>query len=443
MAAAAPPRSRAGRVLCLALASRLAMLAVMAAADAGFEDLSSSAHLQNFPCAGGGADATPGAATPLDGLAPWDSVYFVRIAKCGYEVDTLNAFFPLLPGALRAAARLPGAAALGRCLPPESLFALAGLALSAAAFCAAALALHALTLRVLGDAELADLAAILFCFNPASVFYSAVYTEALFAACTWTGLLLLPERHWAGVAALAAAAAARSNGILGCWFVLHAYLVELTERRGLSLQKTLRLAASCAAILAPYAAMQARGYVTYCLAPAHAAARPTWCAARLPSLYAHVQRKYWDVGLLRFYRNEVWWPHFLQSSPVWLLAAAACWAWASADWRRALSLCLRPGRGAPPARRRGARRPAAPPLAAAALAPYAYHLALMAAAALLAMHLNVATRFLSSSPLLYWAAAARLRRGGGGGAAAAAGWAWALAFCVLGGALFPNFFPWT
>lgn len=67
-------------------------------------------------------------------------------------------------------------------------------------------------MAVLHDAQLADLSILLFCCNPASVFYSAAYTEALFAALTWTALLLLPGHPWAAVALLAAAGGARSNG---------------------------------------------------------------------------------------------------------------------------------------------------------------------------------------------------------------------------------------
>ena len=94
--------------------------------------------------------------------------------------------------------------------PHEAALVLAGLALNAAAFCAAALCLHRLSLRVLADAghrgtrgnaaaasdpgsvrSMANLSVLLFCFNPASVFYSAAYSESLFVAATWVGLLLL------------------------------------------------------------------------------------------------------------------------------------------------------------------------------------------------------------------------------------------------------------
>lgn len=30
---------------------------------------------------------------------------------------------------------------------------------------------------------------------------------------------------------------------------------------------------------------------------------PEWCSARLPSVYSYIQGRYWDVGLLRFYRD--------------------------------------------------------------------------------------------------------------------------------------------
>ncbi len=111
--------------------------------------------------------------------------------------------------------------------------------------------------RVQQQAErVADLAVLFFCCNPASVFYSAAYSEAFFAAATWAGLLLLPRRHWAGVAALAAASAARSNGILGVWFPLHKALAAAAAQRRLPLHEAGRAVLSCAVILAPYVAMQ-------------------------------------------------------------------------------------------------------------------------------------------------------------------------------------------
>lgn len=117
-----------------------------------------------------------------------------------------------------------------------------------------------LSTRCLCNPQLASLSVVLFCFNPASVFYSAVYTEALFAACSWWGLVMLPSRHWIGVGLLALASATRSNGILGCWFVLHAAAAQAINRRGPSCGHLLKAATSCAVIVLPYVAMQCKSF---------------------------------------------------------------------------------------------------------------------------------------------------------------------------------------
>ena len=241
------------RVLILALSSRLIVLTLMAIADAAFPDLDSSSHLQNFPC--GSLDKNtppPHTDTPffritrvLDGLAPWDSVYFIRIAKCGYETDMIHAFFPFLPFLMRYSAKYTGLGYIAESInfPIESLYTALGLGINVLAFCIAALALYRLSNAVLRNEELSSLSVLLFCLNPASVFYSAAYTEALFAAFTWTGLVLLQKSqsgggggrrasgnffNWtAGLLALAFAGATRSNGILSAWFLIHSSFLEV------------------------------------------------------------------------------------------------------------------------------------------------------------------------------------------------------------------------
>jgi phosphatidylinositol glycan class V len=162
----------------------------------------------------------------------------------------------------------------------------------------------------------------------------------------------------------------------------------------------------------------------------------------------------------------------LMSLPVAWLSVGGCWAYFSADWQRALTLGLYSRRDKLPRWLGGAagmlgrwaaawrvrkdlpaqrllqqrRRPAAVAAMATALqgsveaAPLVYHWALMTAVALLAMHVNVATRFLSACPPLYWHAAQLLA---GGGARARLLWLWCFAYIALGCLLFPNFYPWT
>lgn len=181
----------------------------------------------------------------------------------------------------------------------ESLYTLVGIMVNIAAFCVAALALHRLTIATVQDLDTANMAVIIFCFNPASVFYSAVYTEALFAACTWVGLLLLPTHFWGGVAALTAASAARSNGTLAAWFLIHRFLSETFRTKSVSFTEAWRAVAGCAAIFAPYIGMQVAAYRSYC--SSSAVNPPEWCTRAIPSLYSYVQERYWDVGFLTFY----------------------------------------------------------------------------------------------------------------------------------------------
>lgn len=65
-------------------------------------------------------------------------------------------------------------------------------------FLVAAASLFLLTIEIYGQstssAHHAFIVAVLFSFNPASIFYTAIYTEALFSALLFTGMLLL-RRH--------------------------------------------------------------------------------------------------------------------------------------------------------------------------------------------------------------------------------------------------------
>ena len=236
------------------------------------------------------------------------------------------------------------------------------------------------------------------------------------------------------------------------------------------------------------------GYMTYCMASGGGPSSfPPWCHAFPPSLYSFVQSTYWDVGFLRFYRHldrvrclflyrivqryiyftnhsyflsSTQWPWVLQSAPVFSLALAAFWTWASYDWKRAFTLGLFPFSSSPPplssssittrSRRHAASNKRTPytymlktsPL----VAPFFYHLAGMTVIAALVMHVNVATRFLSSSPVLYWYMACVLldhpqhtstTANRHGYLVRSLLWGWALTSMVLGCILFPNFYPWT
>lgn len=182
----------------------------------------------------------PRAASALESLAVWDAVHFLQISECGHEYENQHAFFPLLPLSIRFLLNhllYPWTPLLGQ----RAVLVLAGLLLTNGAFVLAAISIHRLTLLLTdNDQAFAATTAVLFCFNPASIFYSVVYTEAPFAALVFSGLAFLHARpptislassahELLGTILLALASCVRSNGITNLLFIAHRALAKVGE----------------------------------------------------------------------------------------------------------------------------------------------------------------------------------------------------------------------
>ncbi len=160
------------------------------------------------------------------------------------------------------------------------------------------------------------------------------YSESLFAALTMAGLCCLYCPPWGGdsgparqdnratlsvalaCAAFTLSAGVRSNGVVNGGYLLHA-LLEACWRdwrsSGRALPAAVRLvlgtgtALTCVA--APMALHQLQGYRAFCQ-PAHNSGvdgpgRP-YCNDAIPRIYSFVQRHYWGVGFLEYWRlNQV------------------------------------------------------------------------------------------------------------------------------------------
>ena len=192
------PRARAGASTALraVVLSRLLVWAagVLAVLVAGM-----SSRAADFDPAG---TLTP-YGEPLDTLvapgARWDSVWYLAVAHSGYGSDPARtAFFPLYPLVLRA---------LGSDI-------VAGIALSIACFAVAALLLHRLTTIELGPAA-AGPAVMALALFPGSLYFSMVYSEALFLALSVGAVYAARTGRWAWAGALGAlGAATRSAGVV-------------------------------------------------------------------------------------------------------------------------------------------------------------------------------------------------------------------------------------
>jgi phosphatidylinositol glycan class V len=175
--------------------------------------------------------------------------------------------------------------------------------------------------------------------SPSPAALVAPYTEPLYAALTFSGMLALAiDGHSSlkaraalvglATAAFAASTAVRPTGILNAGYLVWTLVVEpwlhgrrqsvevrrlarllahatpdnhlLTiapDHRSLPAQVASRLllaAALTAAVAAPFIYAQVGFYRQFCLDRVNPGVTPpAWCAGRLPLLYTHVQRTYW------------------------------------------------------------------------------------------------------------------------------------------------------
>src|SRR3954463_9939921 len=186
------------RALCV---SRLLVWASGAAAAALF---GLSARVTLFDPGGVTRPFGPAGNALVAPLARWDSVWYLAIANDGYPADDPRraAFFPpypLLGGAPNALVRQP---------------ILAGALVSLACFAVALMLLHRLAALELGEpaARMTVWALALF---PGAVFFSAVYSEALYLAVSVGCIYAARTNRWAWAGCLGAlGAATRSAGVL-------------------------------------------------------------------------------------------------------------------------------------------------------------------------------------------------------------------------------------
>jgi hypothetical protein len=131
-------------------------------------------------------------------IKSWDGSRYLIIAFHGYSYvpgdmrhDSIFAWFPGYPAAIRAVAWISGAGAVG-----------AGLGVTIAAGLAAAWGLTRLGMTLTGDRRVSLLTTALWAAAPGSIVLSMVYSEALFCALAIWCLIALAERRWLTAAGL-------------------------------------------------------------------------------------------------------------------------------------------------------------------------------------------------------------------------------------------------
>lgn len=424
--------------------------------------------------------------------------------------EQAHVFFPLFPIAIQAMADLlvylPAPVLPSTC---QGLLVLAAWVLNTACFVLAAAALYHLTERVLqpaiatpsdddDDDKLDDAASIwarrvmlMFLINPANAFFGTAYSESLFAAIVFSGAAVavtggLPGTGLA-VALWILACTARSNGVLYAGGYVMLLLTASVIPRRPAWWAVSTATAVCATFGLAFAYQTVGLYNDWaasnlCAVESPGMVAPDWCTAlsgRFPlSVYAHLQKKYWNVGFLRYYEWKQL-PNFALVAPVMVLSAAAVSCWIHRSW---LAYCA----GASGSGTRSStvssnllpwavhalgefgNTSTASTVGGAGLSPAVDvllgspallgHYAVLAAAAVLGLtmaHVQISTRLIfSSCPAIYWYMAAVVAGDANDSSkeldrslkqnwkAEAILW-YCLLYVVLGVVLHPNWLPWT
>ncbi|KAI3970266.1 hypothetical protein MKX01_023913 [Papaver californicum] len=488
------------KILRAALISRILVLSLIILWRSLLSPYDTSAIL-NPNCLSSDSDTSselliwPKIGSAIEGSIVWDGVYFIRIAQCGYEYEQTYAFFPLLPIFIYIPSRTVFAP-LVPIIGYRAVLGLSGYVINNVAFLLSVVYFYRISIIILKDRKTAFRASMLFCFNPASIFYSSIYTESLYSLFSLGGIYhLLSGGNTIAVLLFALSGFARSNGVLNagyiCFQAMHqAYDAIFQKKRiGLAAMTLIDGALRSLCIFAPFVAFQAYGYHNLCRGVISDEMRP-WCKARVPFLYDFLQGHYWGVGFLKYFQLKQL-PNFLLASPILSLALCSIAYFVklrpeivfSLGFRasckeknlaaivsgvngrlnnaqvsgnissevleenpnlrqrkmmgkeQTLSSCLDPVPS-----EHGKVVPAKSNYASISVLPFVLHLAFMSATAFFVMHVQVATRFLSSSPPLYWFSsylmACRSR-------CAYFIWAYSVAYILLGSLLFSNFYPFT
>ncbi|KAI8434172.1 hypothetical protein MSG28_012289 [Choristoneura fumiferana] len=132
--------------------------------------------------------------TLLGGLKRWDAQYFIHIAQYGYTYENCLAFFPFFPLVVRYVSYGLNSV-VGSFLNIHSSILISATVINLIMFIKSADILHRLSLRILRSESKAYKSVVLYCVNPASIFFSAPYSETLFAFMSFYTMLKCTENE--------------------------------------------------------------------------------------------------------------------------------------------------------------------------------------------------------------------------------------------------------
>lgn len=359
------------------------------------------------------------------GFRQWDSEHYLHIAEYGYIYDISLAFYPLYPLTIRYVTNfLLTVLPLDMWLSFKSASLVIALIVNIFCFAKAAKYLHRLSVEIFGKHTIANLIVFLFCFNPATIFFTAPYTESLFAWMSfWTmyncvALCDNNDKILSIAISLSLSILCRSNGIINCGFVIFygykniIYKIYHNNYTNLyliiSLLKITFLLSVAGFV---FSSIQLYQFNLFCTnhndlsipnyLVSHSIANnylimgnfshqiPKWCHNQYPFPYSFVQNHYWNVGFLKYYELKQF-PQFLLAAPILYMCGKELWIYYRKNWNALIKLEFLYS-------------------TEEKIFVYMIHVTFLAIVCILFVHIQVSTRLLASaSPCLYWFSAKHL-----------------------------------
>ncbi|XP_015123352.1 GPI mannosyltransferase 2 [Diachasma alloeum] len=373
----------------------------------------------------------------FSGLTRWDSEYYLHIAKHGYTYENTLAFLPLYPMTIRTSAIILKKILFF--LNFHSVITISAILINFLCFIKSSLILYDLTVIVMNK-KIAYRSAILYCISPASIFFTAAYTESMFAYITFYSMLASVEKNRFVSLPIGLSSLVRSNGLINIGFPLYICLQDLISHFSFFLRQSfskfskfllglktslLNLSRIFSIILlsvAPFSLLQTYNYILFCTESGNSpiippyvkkygednglimprGGFPPWCHYKIPTAYSYIQKHYWNVGFMNYYEVKQI-PNFILAFPIIFIMLKCIYEYLTVNWGQVVSLKVL----MLDVEREDCERKDYP----AKMFPFIVHGLFLTFFCIFFVHIQVSTRLLASaSPLLYWYTAILLSR---------------------------------
>ncbi|XP_034943072.1 GPI mannosyltransferase 2 [Chelonus insularis] len=367
------------------------------------------------------------------GLTRWDAQYFIHIARYGYTYENTLAFFPLYPISVRYVSRI-----IKKILfifNDQSVVLLAAVLINFVCFVRSSVIFYDLSKRVLGNTTTAYKAAILYCINPASIFFTAAYSESMFAYLTFYSMIAAIKNNRFVCLPIGLSGIVRSNGLVNLGYPLYYSIQELfffslpkviSEYRHPSVQSgfisellnffstLLWMFNTILLSLVPFILLQIYNYILFCTERINSTAVPShvvnyglinnlvmpgnnklpWCEQTVPVAYSFVQEKYWNVGFLKYYQIKQL-PNFCLAMPILYIMLKCAKEYFIENKRQLYNFEF--------LTTNSVEKVSITKRYPVQMFPFVVHGLFLTIFCILFVHIQVSTRLLgSASPLLYW-----------------------------------------